>query len=173
VLRAICFLLICGSASSTSAAEGKRVLIVHSFGSASPPFTTHSVAFETELTKRIGEKLDLDEVSLDHARYSDPELEQALVEYLQKRQTKWQPDLVVPIGSPAGIFVEKYRERCSINCCRSGTLSLMTTNREGRTLSQNFSLISAGAIQAREEAMRCRRRIPRHCESCLRTWPRY
>src|SRR6185369_13719101 len=42
---------------------------------------------------------------------ADAEMENALVEYLQKRQAKWQPDLVVPIGSPAGIFVEKYRWR--------------------------------------------------------------
>jgi PAS domain S-box-containing protein len=89
----------------------KKVLIVHSFGSAAPPFTTHSIAFETELTKRMGERVDLDEVSLDHARYADPDMEEALVEYLQKRQAKWQPDLVVPIGSPAGIFVEQYRWR--------------------------------------------------------------
>jgi PAS domain S-box-containing protein len=89
----------------------KKVLIVHSFGSAAPPFTTHSIAFETELTKRIGEQVDLDEVSLDHARYAAPDMEEALVEYLQKRQAKWQPDLVVPIGSPAGIFVEQYRGR--------------------------------------------------------------
>jgi hypothetical protein len=38
-------------------------------------------------------------------------MEEALVEYLQKRQAKWQPDLVVPIGSPAGLFVEQYRGR--------------------------------------------------------------
>jgi PAS domain S-box-containing protein len=38
-------------------------------------------------------------------------MEEALVDYLQKRQAKWQPDLVVPIGSPAGVFVENYRDR--------------------------------------------------------------
>jgi PAS domain S-box-containing protein len=106
---------IVGLAITTAGAAGpKKVLIVHSFGSAAPPFTTHSIAFETELTKRIGERgerVDLDEVSLDHARYAAPEMEEALVEYLQIRQAKWQPDLVVPIGSPAGIFVEKYRGR--------------------------------------------------------------
>jgi PAS domain S-box-containing protein len=97
--------------SAVAAEVPKKVLIVHSFGSAAPPFTTHSIAFETELTKRIGERVDLDEVSLDHARYADPDMEEALVEYLQKRQAKWHPNLVVPIGSPAGIFVEKYRGR--------------------------------------------------------------
>jgi PAS domain S-box-containing protein len=92
-------------------ADAKRVLIVHSFGSAAPPFTTTSVAFETELTERIGERVDLAEVSLDMAHYADPDMQQALVDYLQKRQVKWQPDIVVPVGSPAAIFVSRYRER--------------------------------------------------------------
>ena len=38
-----------------AAAQPKRVLVVHSFGSAAPPFTTHSIAFETELTEKMGE----------------------------------------------------------------------------------------------------------------------
>jgi len=91
--------------------EPKRVLVVHSFGSVAPPFTTHSIAFETELGEKMGERVDLDEVSLDMARYSDSTLQEALVEYLQKRQSHWQPDLVVPIGSPAGVFVAQYRDR--------------------------------------------------------------
>ena len=93
------------------AAETKRVLVVHSFGGVTPPFTIHSTAFETELVAKMGQHVDLDEVSLDMARYADPHLQDALVEYLQKRQAKWQPDLVVPIGSPAGAFVAKYRQR--------------------------------------------------------------
>jgi PAS domain S-box-containing protein len=97
--------------STASAKEPKRVLVVHSFGSVAPPFTTHSIAFETELVEKMGERVDLDEVSLDMARYSDPTLQEALVEYLQKRQSHWQPDLVVPIGSPAGVFVAQYRDR--------------------------------------------------------------
>jgi PAS domain S-box-containing protein len=99
------------AANGIAAGAPKRVLIVHSFGSAAPPFTTHSIAFETELTERLGERVDLDEVSLDHARYAGADMEEKLVEYLRSRQARSQPDLVVPIGSPAGIFVERYRER--------------------------------------------------------------
>src|SRR5262245_14605489 len=95
----------------SAAAVPKRVLIVHSFGLGTPPFTTHSIAFETELTERMGEQVDLDEVSLDMARFADDDMQEALVEYLNKRHAKWQPDLVVPIGSPAGVFVSQYRER--------------------------------------------------------------
>jgi len=92
-------------------AEAKRVLIVHSFGSTAPPFTTHSTAFQTTLTKELGQRIDMDEVSLDMARYAQPDMEGPFVEFLLARLTKWQPDLVVPIGSPAGRFVVKYRHR--------------------------------------------------------------
>jgi PAS domain S-box-containing protein len=97
--------------AGVASAEPKRVLIIHSFGSASPPFTTHSVAFETELTEKLGERVDLDEISLDEARYESSDMKEALVEYIQKRLTKWRPDLVVPIGSPACVFVAQNRER--------------------------------------------------------------
>jgi PAS domain S-box-containing protein len=102
---------LCLTVTAASAAGAKRVLVVHSFGSAAPPFTTHSEAFETELTKKMGEPVDLDEVSLDVARYATLDMEEAVVDLLRARQTKWQPDLVVPIGSPAGVFVARHRER--------------------------------------------------------------
>ncbi len=53
----------------------------------------------------------LDEVALDVARNDDGELQQAMVEYLEKRQAKWKPDLVVPIGSPAALFAVNNRDR--------------------------------------------------------------
>ena len=59
----------------------------------------------------MGDRVDLDEVSLDMARYADRDIQEAIVNYLQKRQAKWQPDLVVPIGSSATIFVANYRDR--------------------------------------------------------------
>jgi PAS domain S-box-containing protein len=104
-------LLLCLVTFDAAGAGTKRVLIVNSFGSASPPFTTHSTAFETELTEKAGERIDLDEISLDVARYEDPAMKEALVEYIRKRQAKWQPDLVVPIGSPACVFIAQNRER--------------------------------------------------------------
>ena len=59
----------------------------------------------------MGERVDLDEVSLDMARYADPDMQEAIVDYLQKRKAKWRPDLVVTIGAPAGIFAANYRDR--------------------------------------------------------------
>ena len=59
----------------------------------------------------MGNHVDLDEVSLDMARYTAPDMQEAVVDYLEKRGAKWKPDLVVPIGGPAGIFVAKFRQR--------------------------------------------------------------
>ncbi|HTY86123.1 MAG TPA: ATP-binding protein [Candidatus Acidoferrum sp.] len=93
------------------AAEPKRVLMIHSFGATAPPFTVHSTAFEEELTRQAGQEVDLDEVSLDMARYTAPDLQDAFAEFLSTRLAKWKPDLVVPIGSPAGRFVAQHRGR--------------------------------------------------------------
>jgi signal transduction histidine kinase len=97
--------------ANAPAAEPKRVLLVQSFGSAATPFTARLIAFETELIAKMGDGVDLDEVSLDMARYADRDIQDAIVNYLQKPQAKWQPDLVVPIGSSATIFVANYRDR--------------------------------------------------------------
>jgi signal transduction histidine kinase len=110
----ICTLFLAGATTAARGAEGdrpRRVLMVHSFGSSAPPFTTHSTAFESTIKRELGTGVDLDEVSLDMARYARPDMEEAFVEFLLKRMSTWQPDLVVPIGSPAGRFVAKFRDR--------------------------------------------------------------
>jgi hypothetical protein len=96
---------------NTSAAQPKHVLVVNSFGSAAPPFSVHAATFESALVEKMGERVDLDEISLDMARYADPDMQKAIADYLEKRRATWKPDLVVPIGSPAGRFVAEYRER--------------------------------------------------------------
>src|SRR3954462_14371593 len=98
-------------ARAADAPHPPRVLIVNSFGSRAPPFTTHSTAFETTLTREMGTRVDLDEVSLDMARFDQPDMEDALADLLLKRLATWQPALVVSFGSPAGIFVARNRAR--------------------------------------------------------------
>ena len=111
LLAVVCLIVTVGAHAADETEQAKRVLMVHSFGSTAPPFTTHSTAFETTLTQDMGKRIDLDQVSLDMARYAQPDMEEPFVEFLLKRLAKWQPDLVVPVGSPAGRFVAKYRDR--------------------------------------------------------------
>src|SRR4029453_5022510 len=110
LLAVVCLIVTVG-VHAAEEGPAKRVLMVHSFGSTAPPFTTHSNAFETTLTQEMGQRVDLDQVSLDMARYAQPDMEEPFVEFLLKRLGKWDPDLVVPVGSPAGRFVAKYRNR--------------------------------------------------------------
>src|SRR3954447_21740891 len=104
-------LLSTPGARAGDADRPRRVLMVHSFGSSAPPFTTHSTAFESAIKRELGAAVDLDEMSLNMARYAQPDMEEAFAEFLTKRMSQWRPDLVVPIGSPAGKFVAKYRDR--------------------------------------------------------------
>ena len=103
--------LVALMAHSAAGAEPKRVLIVHSFGRATPPFATQSTAFQTTLTKELRDSVEIDEVSLDMASYRQPDLEGPFIEFLRARVSTWQPDLVIPVGAPAGQFVVKYRDR--------------------------------------------------------------
>jgi PAS domain S-box-containing protein len=116
LLVLLCTLFLAVATTGACGADGQqerpwRVLLVHSFGSSAPPFTTHSTAFESTLKRELGTAVDLDEVSLDMARYAQPDMEEAFAEFLGKRMLAWQPDLVVPIGSPAGRFVAKFRDK--------------------------------------------------------------
>ncbi len=111
----LCPLLLAGAAPLAARAGGGQrpwhVVMVHSFGSAAPPFTTHSTAFESTIKRELGSNVDLDEVSLDMARYAQPDMEEAFADFMAKRISEWQPDVVVPIGSPAGQFVAKFRDK--------------------------------------------------------------
>lgn len=112
----LCTLFLAGATSAARGADApppppRRVLMVHSFGSSAPPFTTHSTAFESTIKRELGAAVDLDEASLDMARYAQPDMEDVFADFLARRLAKWQPDLVVPIGSPAGRFVAKFRDR--------------------------------------------------------------
>jgi signal transduction histidine kinase len=114
LLALLCALFLAGATTIASGAEGarpRRVLIVHSFGLSAPPFTTHSTAFQSAIKQELGAAVDIDEVSLDMARYTQPDMEEAFTDFLEQRLSKWQPDLIVPIGSPAGKFVAKCRDR--------------------------------------------------------------
>jgi hypothetical protein len=81
---ALGFVLLALAAHPAAGDEPKRVLIIHSFGRTAPPFATPSTAFETALTKELGEAMELDEVSLDMARNVQPGVVQPFVQVLAR-----------------------------------------------------------------------------------------
>jgi hypothetical protein len=120
VVRASIYLNLVGAAlacaavllltAAASAAEPRRVLIVHAFGHAYSPWSDMAGSFRNELIKNSKEPIDLYEVSLDTARVQDPKGEAPFVEYMRALLAGRKVDLIVPIGAPSAFFVQRNRE---------------------------------------------------------------
>src|SRR5688572_3323190 len=88
-----------GAAPAAEAERPRRVLMVHSFGSSAPPFTTLSTAFESAIKRELGAKaVDLDEISLDMARCAQRVMGEAFAELLGKRRSGGRQGLLVGWG---------------------------------------------------------------------------
>jgi PAS domain S-box-containing protein len=96
---------------SLAGAEPRRVLLVHSFGREFAPFDTFSGNFRTELVRQAPQAVDIYEVSLESARFSDNPQEGPIVDYLLALFAGRRLNLVVPIGGPAVRFAQKYRQQ--------------------------------------------------------------
>lgn len=88
----------------------KRVLILDSFGRNVPPFNKVISVFRTELSRRSPAPIDFYEVSLEMARFAQPDQEAPFVNFLKERFAAHPPDLVVSVGGPAVIFFERNGE---------------------------------------------------------------
>jgi len=96
---------------SATAAETKRVVILHSFGRDFKPWNEYAVNIRTELDRQSQWTLDIQDHSLMVARTDNEDPYAAFVDYLGILYAKNAPDLIVSIGAPAANFVQRYRER--------------------------------------------------------------
>jgi signal transduction histidine kinase len=110
----ICLLgaLGCGVAS---AAEPRRVLLLHSFGQDFRPWSEYAKTIRAELERQSPWPLDFVEYSLTTARFSDEDLETPFVAYLRSAFAKHPIDLIVSIGAPAANFVQRNRPQLFSN----------------------------------------------------------
>jgi hypothetical protein len=106
VLTALMF-----AVTGTLAAEPKRVLMLHSFGPQFVPWVFFAGQFREELFKQSADKIDLYEASLEGARFQQPDEQRPILEYLAALFASKKLDLIVTIGAPATIFVQKYRDQ--------------------------------------------------------------
>jgi signal transduction histidine kinase len=106
-LAAIAIFLV---VTSPAAAEPKRVLLLHSFGPQFVPWVFFAGQFREKLFSQSAEKVDLYEVSLEGARFQQPDEERPIVDYLVALFKERKLDLIVTIGAPATFFVQKYRQ---------------------------------------------------------------
>src|ERR1700760_1804069 len=92
-----------------SAAEPKRVLLLHSFGPQFAPWVFFTEHFRDELFKRSPDKIDLYEASLESSRSQQADEQRPIVDYLVSVFGTRKLDLIVTIGAPAAFFAQKYR----------------------------------------------------------------
>jgi signal transduction histidine kinase len=96
---------------SAVAAEHKRVMILHSFGREFRPWNEYARAIRAELDRQSPWVLDVQEHSLVAARTTDRNPDQPFVDYLQALNADMPPDLIVCIGAPAAIFIQRNRKQ--------------------------------------------------------------
>jgi signal transduction histidine kinase len=101
-------LLTIGTASA-SAAEPRRVLLLHAFGHPYSPWSDEAGSFREELIRRSPEPIDLIEVSLDMDRAQNAPDETPFVNYIRALLSGRKLDLVVPVSAPATYFVQRHR----------------------------------------------------------------
>jgi signal transduction histidine kinase len=98
-------------ANSPSAAEPRRVLLLHSFGPYFAPWNTITPRFSEELRKRSPNPIDLYEASVQAERFSEsPSAEEGpFIEYLNALFRARDLRLIVAMGGPATRFVLRNR----------------------------------------------------------------
>jgi PAS domain S-box-containing protein len=97
--------------SPESPERPRRVLVLDPFGPGVAPFDVTLSEFRGTLARELGERLEIYDVSLDSARFPQPEADQSLVEFLRNRVAARPVDLVVTLGGPGMDFVVKHHER--------------------------------------------------------------
>ena len=95
----------------TAAAESKRVMMLHSFGRDSKPWSDYAKNLRGELDRQSPWPLDITEHPLLAARSGEESPEAAFAEYLRALYTGRPLDLIVSFGAPAVAFVQRYRKQ--------------------------------------------------------------
>jgi signal transduction histidine kinase len=98
-------------AASASVVEPKTVLVLHSFGRDFKPWSEYAKAIRLELERQSPWPLDIQEHALVTARSADVDPEGAFVGYLHALYSKRPPDVIVSIGAPAAMFVQRHRQQ--------------------------------------------------------------
>jgi signal transduction histidine kinase/ABC-type uncharacterized transport system substrate-binding protein len=101
--------LLAFAAGNATAAEPKRVLLLHSFGWNFQAEDAFAGYLRTDLAEKSPYALDRYEVSLEIARFTDGERDDAFVGYLRALFATHAPDLVITMVSPAARFIQRHR----------------------------------------------------------------
>jgi signal transduction histidine kinase len=93
------------------ATEPKRVLMLYSFGRDFTPWKEYASTIRSELERQSPWPLNIEDQSLVSARSSNEDPEVPFIDYLRALYSKNPPDLIVGIGAPAAVFVQRHRQQ--------------------------------------------------------------
>ena len=111
---AVIALLLLAALEPVSAAA-KRVVLLHSFGQDFKPWSEYAKSIRSELQRQSPWQLDITDHSLVTARSSNEDPEVPFVTYLSALFAEQQPDLIICIGAPAAVFVQRHRPQLFAN----------------------------------------------------------
>jgi signal transduction histidine kinase/ABC-type uncharacterized transport system substrate-binding protein len=101
--------LLAFATGNATAAEPKRVLLLHSFGWNFQAEDAFGDYLRTDLAEKSPYPLDAYEVLLEIARFNDGERDEAFVSYLRALFASRPPDLIITMVSPAARFIQRHR----------------------------------------------------------------
>jgi len=104
----IALLLATVGQSQAADPKPKVVLMLHSFGLRSKPWTDYAAAIRNQMGLRGA--VSFQEHSLLNARLIGDKADRPFIEFLHALNDHRQPDLIVAIGSPAANFVQRVRK---------------------------------------------------------------
>src|SRR5215212_574368 len=96
---------------SALAAESKRVLVLHSFSREVKPWKEMSTEIHAELLRQSPWPLDIVDQSVVTARNEYDKSEEMFVEYLGALFEKERIDIIISVGAPAAVFVQRHRQK--------------------------------------------------------------
>jgi len=151
-------LLLLTAASTTTEAGQKRVLILYSFGRSFAPYNQVASSFQTELAQLHDEPIQFPEASVMGPQFLASQSGEPIVAYLRALFPGDKPDLIVPFGAPANVFVLRHRAQLF------PTTPLLLAAVDERHL-QTFTL------DAKTTAVPASFDFPAVAEDFLRLWP--
>jgi signal transduction histidine kinase len=104
-------LLTSPEAPGAPAQEPKHVLVLHSYGQDFAPYSDLAPAFREELTRQLGQPIDLVEVSLVTTTAGAALEDEPFADYLEALLVGRPPDLIATMGGPAAAFAQRQRNR--------------------------------------------------------------
>lgn len=106
--------VVIATAFSAAPADGatpelKRIVIFNSYGPNFKPWRDYSTALRQELERQSRWPIDIQDFSVATARFEDRSVESEFADYLRALFARGAPDLIVALGGPAAMFVQRNR----------------------------------------------------------------